>query len=185
MRFLIRFLVFFPLAFIIWKWSAQPVNCFLTACAEPVAKALDGFDLTKSITSAGTKIRIDYTAAPEPMVIYYRQISYGTVFLLTLIMAVPDVRHRLRLKILAIGTGLILASQVMRIVTYTLNHYGQHLHIDGHEIYPDIPRLALVYIENTLGGGGNQIIPVIIWFALFFYYVWHEQLREAPVGGVR
>lgn len=168
----------------IWKWTAPPVNRLLTTCAAPVARALDGFDLTKSITSAGTQIRIDYKAAPQPLLIYYRQISYGTVFLLALIMAVPDVRHRLRLKILAIGTGLILATQVMRIVTYTLNHYGQHLQIDGHEIYSDIPRLALVYIENTLGGGGNQIIPVIIWFALFFYYVWYEKFGQVTGEGV-
>lgn len=149
----------------------------LTFVSEKVVLLLDGHDLTVGMDSNGKNIVLHYQPTPDgkPRVISYRIISFSTVFLLALIMAVPNVKHRLRLKILGIGYALVFGVQVVHLVVYVFNYYGQHMKIAGQSIYPVFWRKALYYTDLTMLRINAQAAPVMIWAGLYFYYVWYDR----------
>ncbi len=137
----------------------------------------DGYDLTQSLVVEENGISIYYAPSPDnkPHRINYRKISFNSVFLLALIMAVPNVDPRLRAKILIIGFLLLFPVQILRIVLIVFNHYGQHMRMDGVNLYSDIPRKVIYYSDRIITRLDGQIIPVAIWAGLFFYYRWYPE----------
>lgn len=153
------------------------MNAVLTFCGEKIVLLFDSYNLTKAIESAGKNIILYYAPSPDgqPYVINYRNITFNTVFLLALIMAVPDVSHKLRLKILLWGMVFLFPVQVFRLVITVFNYYGQHIQKDGESLYPVVYRKGLWYTERALARLDGQLIPVAIWVGLFFYYQWYNK----------
>jgi hypothetical protein len=171
----LRFVVFFLVAFGLWFLTAPVVNHVLVFCAEKIVFLFDNYDITKAIDSAGKKIYVLYAPSPdgEPYVLNYRHLTFNTVFLLALIMAVPNVDTKLRFKILIIGLTCLFPVQVFRLVVTVFNYYGQHIKRDGESVYPVVYRKGLWFTERGLARLDGQLIPVVIWAGLFFYYKWY------------
>jgi len=149
------------------------MNAVITFVSEPIIDELDRRDFTKDIRVEGAYIHIDYYPSDgKPLVADYRRISYNFVFLVALVLAVPDVRPRLRLKILVLGLVILFPIHVFRIVIFVFNHYGQHMQIDGVSVYPLLIRKGLFYAERIFRLLDGYLTPVIIWFGLYFYYRW-------------
>jgi hypothetical protein len=167
--------VYFLAAFLLWIGTTPVCNNILAFCGEKVVMIFDSYDITKSISTSGKTIIVKYEPSPDgkPHLINSRNITFNVVFLLALIMAVPDVHYRLRLKILLLGIALLFPVQVLRLSTYILNYYGQHMLMDGNSLYPIVWRKALFFGDLTLTRLDSMLIPVIIWAGLFFYYKWH------------
>lgn len=184
-RFVVRLVLYFILAFLLWMVTTPAVNTVLTFCGEKIVLLFDDFDITQSIKSAGRNIIVTYFPSPDgkPWVINYRNLTFNTVFLIALIMAVPDVNYKLRLKILGLGFLILFPFQVARLVVTVFNYYGQHMEIDNQSIYPTVPRKALYYTERAMARLDGQLVPVAIWAGLFFYYKWHYKfLKRQPEG---
>jgi len=149
------------------------LNTILTYAGEKVVFLFDGNDLTQSLTSSGRNILLVFQPSDgKPHMLNYRNITFNFVFLMALIMAVPDINYRLRLKILLLGYAFLFPVQVTRLVVYIFNYYGQHINRDGLPLYSDFPRKALLYTNRSLQRLDGQIVPVAIWAGLYFYYKW-------------
>jgi hypothetical protein len=174
---LLRFLVFFALVFGLWVVTTPAVTTVLSFVSEKVVMLLDSHNLTLSMDSEGGHIALNYQPTPDgkPHYVNYRNFSFGTVFLLALIMAVPDVDHRVRLKILVIGYALLFGVQVVRLVVHVFNYYGQHMEVAGQTIYPVFWRKTIFFTDRTLARLDAQAVPVMIWAGLYFYYVWYDR----------
>jgi hypothetical protein len=143
--------------------------------------------------SSGKDIIVKFYPSPDgkPMSINSRNITFNTVFLMALIMAVPDIRNKLRLKILIIGIILLFPVQLLRICIYVLNYYGQHMQKDGIYVYPVLWRKSLFFGDLTLTRLDSMLVPVVIWAGLFFYYKWQyilikrETKAAVPEAGKR
>jgi hypothetical protein len=180
----LRFVVFFLVAFGLWFLTAPVVNHVLVFCAEKIVFLFDNYDITKAIDSVGKKIYVLYAPSPdgEPYGLNYRHLTFNTVFLLALIMSVPNVDSKLRLKILIIGMICLFPVQVFRLVVTVFNYYGQHIKRDGESIYPAVYRKGLWYSERILARLDGQLIPVAIWAGLFFYYKWYYRYFKKRMG---
>ena len=176
-------MIFFILAYLIWIVSTPVVATVLAFCGEKVVMLFDGYDITQALTSSGKTFILTYSPSPDgkPHTFNYRNISYGTVFLLALIMAVPDVRPKLRVKILIMGLAFLLPVQLTRLVIHVFDYYGQYMQMDGVSLYPVFYRKGLFFINRTLTRIDSQVIPVIIWAALYFYYVWYHKYLKRKV----
>lgn len=162
------------------------MNKAVTFIAQPIVKGLDTHDLTRDMHTEGKNIYIAYAPSDgTPLVADYRRISYNFVFLVALILAVPDIRPRLRLRILGIGLLILFPIHILRVVIFVLNHYGQHMKIDGVSIYPYVIRKALFHAERIFRILDGYLTPVIIWLGLLFYYRWSgayfKRLKTAQV----
>jgi hypothetical protein len=171
----LRFVIFFLVAFGLWFLTTSVVNTALTFCGGKIVFLFDSYDLTKAIDSAGKNIIVHYAPSPDgkPYVFNYRNITFNTVFLLALIMAVPNVDSKVRLKVLIIAMTLLFPVQIFRLVVTVFNYYGQHMQMDGESLYPVVYRKGLWYTERVLARLDGQLIPVVIWAGLFFYYQWY------------
>lgn len=165
------------MAFGLWVVTTPAVTTALTFVSEKVVLLLDGRGLTLGMESQGKNIILHYQPTPDgkPHLMNYRNISFGTVFLLALIMAVPKVNNRLRLKILVIGYALLFGVQVVRLVVYVFNYYGQNMTVNDQSLYPPFRRKAIFFTDRTLARLDAQLIPVIIWSGLYFYYLWFDR----------
>jgi len=105
----------------------------------------------------------------------YRNLTFGAVFLVALIMAVPDVRPKMRLKILLIGLGVVFSTQVFRVSLEVFNYYGQNMLMDGESLYPVFWRKTLYQTARAMARLDGQAIPVMIWAGLYFYYLWYSR----------
>lgn len=153
----------------------------MASLSEAVVKILDGYEITESIrTSGGHVLALRYSTAPDgvPVLMNYNIMTHGTFFLFALVLAVPDTKWRLRLKIGIIAGALIFAAQVARVVVFAFNHYGQHVRLDGEWVYPELVVYGLFYANRFFDVAANQVFPVVIWACLYFYYVWHRQFRK-------
>ncbi len=151
------------------------MNAVLVFCGEKIVLVFDTYDITKSIDSAGKSIIVHYAPSSDgkPYVINYRKLTFNTMFLMALIMAVPQVNVKVRLKILLMGMVFLFPVQVFRLVITVFNYYGQHMKMDGQSLYPLVVRKGLWHTERALARLDGQLIPVIIWAGLFFYYQWY------------
>ncbi|MBU8933709.1 MAG: hypothetical protein KOO62_06845 [candidate division Zixibacteria bacterium] len=176
-QFVIRFVIFFTLAFIIWTVSVPVTNAVTTFCAEKIVLLLDTNGFTHSMDTKNHNIILRYAPTPDgkPWLYNYRNLTFNTVFLIALIMAVPRTKLQVRLKILAWGLAAIFCIHVLREVITVFNYYGQHIQRHGETVYPTFWRKGLFYTERTLARLDGQIIPVAIWAALYFYYQWHRE----------
>jgi len=145
--------------------------------AEKVIFAFDGHDLTKAIRSSGHTMFLIYAPSPDgkPWPMNYRNVSFGVVFLIALVMAVPDVRPKLRLKILLLGLLLTYGTQVFRVTIEVFNYYGQNMLMDGESLYPVPLRKTVYQIQRALSRLDGQAIPVVIWSGLYFYFLWYHR----------
>jgi len=168
-----RLAIAFPLAFGVWILAAPVMNTIVTAVSIPIIHVLDWHDVTQRIHTEGSKIYFYFSPSDgQPVVADYRRISYNFVFLLALIMAVPDIRPRLRTKILIIGLLILFPLHVLRVVIFILNHYGQYLRSGETTLYPLLYRKFLFYsyrLQLLLDG---YLTPLLIWGGLMFYYKW-------------
>ena len=170
-------MVFFAVAFGLWVVTTPAVTTVLSFVSEKVVMLLDSHGLTLGMESEGRHIALHYQPTPDgkPHYMNYRNISFGTVFLLALIMAVPNVDYRLRLRILVIGYAMLFGVQVVRLVVYVFNYYGQNMTVGGESLYPVFWRKAIFFTDRTLARLDAQAIPVMIWSGLYFYYVWYDR----------
>ena len=187
MRFLLRFLVFFVAAFLFWLATTPICTPILTFCTEKIVKVFDTHDFTEGMISRGKTIALKYAPSPDgkPHFMNARNISFNTVFLLALIMAVPDVNYKLRLKILLLGFIVLFPVQVVRLTIYILNYYATHMQMDGAPIYHSLWRKILFYGDLTLTRLDSMLVPVIIWAGLYYYYKWHavfQKRKAVPVA---
>lgn len=137
----------------------------------------DGAGYTKAIKSDSEFVVVAYGPRSETkmLTLEYKGFTFNTVLLIALIMAVPDVNYKLRLKILILGMVLLYPIQVFRLVIFIFNYYCQNLRrSDGATIYSSFMHNAIGYADKTLIRIDGQIIPVIIWAGLFYYYKWHN-----------
>lgn len=153
------------------------ITPLLSFGAEKVIFLCDGYDLTKAIRTSGHTMFLVYAPSPDgkPWPMNYRNVSFGVVFLVALIMAVPDVRPKLRLKILLLGLAIVYCAQVFRVVIEVFNYYGQNMLMDGESLYPVFWRKTLFQIERAMARLDGQAIPVMIWAGLYFYFQWYNR----------
>ncbi len=176
-------MVFFLIAFGVWLLTTPIVNAVLSFCGEQVVLFFDGYGLTQKIDSAGKNILVHYAPSPDgrPFVMNYRNITFNTVFLLALLMAVPDVDRRLRTKIVLLGLLFLFPVQVFRFAVVVFNYYGQHMQMDGQSLYAVWLRKGLWFTDRIVARLDGQAIPLLIWAGLYFYYQWYYRLfKRAP-----
>lgn len=168
----------------LWIVTAPAINAVLTFCAEKIVFVLDTYDITKAIDSAGKNIILRYAPSPDgkPLILNYRNLTFNTVFLLALIMAVPSVPPRTRFKIILLGMCLLFPVQICRLVVIVFNHYGQHIQMAGKDLYPVVLRKGLYQAERLFARLDGQLVPVVIWSGLYFYYVWYHKYFRKRVG---
>ncbi|MCD6163433.1 MAG: hypothetical protein J7K40_13615 [candidate division Zixibacteria bacterium] len=179
--FFLRFPLFFILAYLIWSYSAPIANKIFTFTGEKVVMLFDANNFTKSMTAKGKYIVVNYAPSPDgkPRVTKYNIYTFNTVFLIALIMAVPGIKYKLRIKILLIGLILLFPIQILRLAIYVFNYYGQNMRIaSGERLYPAIVWKTLVYGKRILARLDGQLVPILIWGGLFYYYKWHNIFKK-------
>jgi hypothetical protein len=176
-QFVVRFILAFVLVYILWHLTAPLANKVFTYVSGNIVMMLDRADYTKSVNSVGRYIVVDYepTKDGKPLTLEYKGFTFNTVFLVALILAVPKVEYRLRLKILFLGLLILFPVQVFKFVIYVFNHYCQNMRRrSGAYIYPAYIYHAIGYADRVMWRIDGQIIPVMIWAGLFYYYKWHN-----------
>jgi hypothetical protein len=186
--FFLRFAIFFVIAYLLWHFTAPIANKAFTFFGGNIVMLFDRLDSTKAIKAVGKYIVVAYEPAKEGknLVLDYKGFTFNTVFLVALIMAVPNINYKLRLKILVLGLVILYPIQVFRLVIYIFNYYCQNMRKkSGATIYPLFIHNAIGYTNRVLIRIDGQIIPIVIWAGLFYYYKWHNmfmKLRRAKAG---
>ncbi|UCC79707.1 MAG: hypothetical protein JSW64_15830 [Candidatus Zixiibacteriota bacterium] len=178
--FIIGFVIFFTVAFLIWDTS-KPIGAKIFAfCGEQVVKLLEKKDTTRNVITQGGDIFIIYHPSSDgkSLSTKFKYYTFNGVFLFALIMAVPGINYKLRLKILIIGFILIFPFQLLLFVVFVLNSYAKRMMIRDGFLYPDLIRHTLSYGQKILIRVEGQLIPIIIWGGLFYYYKWHGILTK-------
>ncbi|RKX19755.1 MAG: hypothetical protein DRP26_02910 [Candidatus Zixiibacteriota bacterium] len=176
-----RFLIYFIIAYLLWHFTAPIANKALTFLGGNLVVLFDKVEFTKAIKAVGKYIVVAYEPAKEGknLVLDYKGFTFNTVFLIALIMAVPNINYKLRLKILVLGLVILYPIQVSRLVIYIFNYYCQNIRRkDGTTIYPTFTHNAIGYANRVLIRIDGQIIPILIWASLFYYYKWHKVLMK-------
>ncbi len=177
LRFVIVFVATFIIVYLLWSFTAPLANKVFTFIGGNVVMLFDRADYTRAIESAGRYIVVAYepTKDGKPLTLEYKGFTFNTVFLVALIMAVPNINYKLRLKILILGLVILYPIQVFRLVVYIFNYYCLNMRRkSGDFIYPAYLHHAIGYADRVLIRIDGQIIPVIIWAGLFYYYKWHN-----------
>ena len=177
----LRFIFFFALAYMIWHFTAPVGTRILSDIAGGIIMTADRADYTKSVTATGNYIVVDYqpTKDGKPLTLEYKGFTFNTVLLVALIMAVPNVRYKLRLKILLIGLVILFPVQIFKFVIYVFNHYCLNMRRkSGAFIYPAYLHHTIGYVDKVMWRIDGQIIPVLIWGGLYYYYKWHTLLAK-------
>jgi hypothetical protein len=178
--FIIGFLIYFAAAFLIWD-AAKPAGTKIFAfCGENIVKLLEKKDTTQEVIAQGGDIFIFYhpSADNQPLSTRFKHYTFNGVFLVALIMAVPGINYKLRLKILIIGLLVIFPFQLLLFVVFVLNSYAKRMMIGEGFLYPDFIRHSLSYGQKILIRVEGQLVPIIIWGGLFYYYKWHSVLAK-------
>jgi len=169
------------LAYLLWLYTTPVANKVYTFCGEKVILLLDRDNFTKSITAKDKYIIINYAPSPDgkPRVTGYDKYTYNTAFLLALILAVPRINYKLRIKILALGLIFLYPVQVLRLVIYVFDFYAQYMRWgSGEPYYSTLFRKTLFFSKRALARLDGQLIPIIIWAGLFYYYKWHNMFMQ-------
>jgi len=180
-----RLALAFPLSFAVWMMLAPLMTSIIVGIAEPIVYVLDWHDLTIDIVAQDCYFHVFTQAGgATPIVGDFRRISFNVIFLAALVLSVPDVRLKLRLKILVIGLGILFPLHVERVVVFILNNYGQHIQQHGQSIYPVVYRKFLFYLNRVQLPIDSMLTPVAIWFGLHFYYIWNRNfmMRDKKKG---
>lgn len=174
---IVKFLVIFAVTFTIWHFTAPVGTKVFASIAGGIVKIFDRAGFTKSISSYDEYIVVNhkYDKDEKPLFLEYKGFSFNAVFLITLIMIVPNVNYKLRLKILVLGLLIIFPEQIFRLVIYIFNYYCLNIsRKGGATIYPAYIHNTIGYIDKVMIRIDGQIVPVVIWAALFYYYKWHN-----------
>ena len=152
--------------------------------SEPLVRLFDTHGLTRSVTATAATVYLYYSPTPtgKPFALDYHFVSYNLPFLIALIMAVPDTRMKIRLKILALGFVTLFAIDVLMLVVGMLNYYAT-LDINGQPFYSAAWTKMLYYAERLAARLNGEVPPLLIWGGLFFFYIWNrdsEQHRGKP-----
>ena len=179
--FFVRFVIFFIVVYTIWHFSASITNKPFTFIGGNLIMLFDGRDLTKAVKAVDKLIVVVYEPSKDgkTLTMDYKSFTFNTVFLLALILAVPDIKHKLRFKILLLGMLILYPEQIFRMVIYVFNHYCNNMRLrSGAFIYPAYLHHAIGYIDRVLIRIDGQIVPIIIWASLFYYYKWHYIVKK-------
>jgi hypothetical protein len=157
--------IIFAAAFFIWD-ATKPAGAKIFAfCGEKIVRILEKKNTTQNVLTQDGNIFVFYhpSADNKPLSTKFRYYTFNGVFLIALIMAVPGVNYKQRLKILIIGFVLIFPFQLLLFVVYVLNNYAQRMMIRDGFLYPDFIRHSLSYGQKILIRVEGQLIPVFIW----------------------
>lgn len=177
--------IYFVAAYFIWTFTTPVANKIFTFFGEKAVKLIDTHDFTRSISGQGQYIIIDYSPSPDgkPRVTSYRIYTFNTVFLTALILAVPRIKYKLKLKILLLGLVLIYPIQILRLVVYVFEYYSQRMTwSSGEPVYSTFYRDLFYYSKRALARLDGQLIPIVIWAGLYYYYKWHREIRKRLRG---
>lgn len=157
------------------------LNIIVVFCGEKIIMIVDSYDLTRAITTSGSDIIVNFHPSPKggALVIDGAMITHGIVFLAALIMAVPDLHHRLRLKILILGIIILFPFQVLTLIVYVFHFYSMNIRLGGKPVYSDFFFYGLFYSREVMVRLSGILFPVVIWAGLFFYYKWHYQFKRS------
>ena len=142
---------------------------------------MDTHDFTNSIGARGEYIVIDYSPSPDgkPRVTGYRVYTFNTVFLTALILAVPRINYRLKIKILIFGLIILYPIQILRLVIYVFEYYSQRMTwSSGEPVYSAFYRSLFFYSKRVLARLDGQLIPIVIWAGLYYYYKWNDDFKK-------
>ena len=173
----LRFIFFFALAYGIWILTAPIGTRIIADIGGGIVLLLDREGYTNDIKAMDEYIIIDHKHDKDdkPLTVEYKGFTFNTVLLAALIMAVPRVNYKLRLKIMLIGLAILFPVQVFKFVIYVFNYYCQNMRRkSGAFIYPAYIHHSIGYADKTMWRIDGQIIPVVIWGALYYYYKWHN-----------
>ena len=115
--FILRFIVFFAAAFVLWKVTTPAQNKLLTFFSEGVVRIFDHHEFTRSMRASGNDILVSFQPSQDnqPLVINSVKITYNISFLIALLMAVPGIAWKQRCKILVIGIVILFFIQIVRV----------------------------------------------------------------------
>ncbi len=109
----------------------------------------------------------------------FKYYTFNGVFLIALILAVPKVNYKLRLKILLLGFLVLVPFQLLLFNVYVFDNYARKMMWSSDRyVYSGFVRNSLLYGRRILMRVEGQLIPVIIWVGLFYYYKWHRILTK-------
>ena len=176
-RFILRFLLFFSVGIAVWYWLTPLEASFTAWVAEPLVRLIDSYNLTQDLASSGASILHYYSPSPTglPFEISYRFVNYNDFLLFALIMAVPGVRPRLRLKILLLGFVILFPTHVAMVLMAIAKNLSL-LDINKQPFYSVFVRNALFYIDRVMTRINGELFPVLIWAGLYYFYEWHKYL---------
>jgi hypothetical protein len=142
-------------------------------------RLFDHHNLTQSVTAAAASVYLYYSPTPtgKPFALDYRFVSYNIPFLLALILAVPDTRTKIRLKILALGLVMLFTIDVLMLVVGMLNYYAT-LDVNGQPFFSTAWTKILYYAERLAARLNGEVPPLLIWAGLFFYYKWYAGIEQ-------
>lgn len=164
----------------IWNITKPAGAKVFAFCGDKIVKLLEKRNTTVNTVTQDGRIFVFYhpSADNKPLSTNFRHYTFNGVFLFALIMAVPKVNYKLRLKILVLGFILIFPFQLLLFVVFVLNSYAQRLMLRDGFLYPDFIRHTLSYGQRILIRVEGQLVPIVIWAGLFYYYKWHSILAK-------
>jgi len=115
----------------------------------------------------------------KPLATSFKYFTFNGVFLAALILAVPKVKYKLRLKILLLGFFFLVPFQLLLFNVFVFDNYAKRMMWSSDKfVYSDFVRNSLLYGRRILMRIEGQLIPVLIWAGLFYYYRWHNILAK-------
>ncbi len=179
--FLISFILYFAAVFIIWNFTKPAGTKVFAFCGGQIVKLLDSNNFTKDIITRDGEIYVFFHPTPDgkPLATSFKYFTFNGVFLAALILAVPKVKYKLRLKILLLGFFFLVPFQLLLFNVFVFDNYAKRMMWSSDKfVYSDFVRNSLLYGRRILMRIEGQLIPVLIWAGLFYYYRWHNILAK-------
>ena len=98
------------------------------------------------------------------------KVHFDSVLLLTLIFAVPQIKFKIRIKILLWGIFLSVLVHLFKIVVIVKDGYAHLFVIKGTPYYSSFETAIYGFGRGFFTRLGNQFVPVLIWSILYIKF---------------
>jgi hypothetical protein len=180
---------FFPLFYAAWYLLTPAYNQILAppACLVLRLSEITGITLTQSLEPKGEHIFVHHAASeknPDLTVrVWARVVHFDLVLLFALIWAVPNVDRSRRIKLLLIGLALLFPLHLLKILILVKHEYSMRVQVGGVYYWSTSGRMVYQYLTGFIIVVANQVLPLLIWGALYAKYWWKRE--EAEYAGQR
>jgi len=99
-------------------------------------------------------------------------VHFDMVLLFASIWALPRVKFKKRMKILALGFAIVFVLHLFKIFVVVNHDYAQHIKVNGLPYWSPFEQKAYCYLNDFILLIVNQIFPVPIWSLLYLKHWW-------------